>query len=103
MGLTFFNYVFTLLVLGLEVWAFVDVWQRPLGAFPAVSTWPKLAWLIIFGVGAVLSLSALPFMHHFIPVPAILFGFVNYFMRLAIFLLVIYYLTDIRSKLNSLS
>lgn len=103
MGLTLINYLFTALVLGLEVWAFIDVWQRPLGAFPAVSTWPKLAWLIIFGVGALLSLSALPFMHLIVHVPSILFGFVNYFLRLAIFLLVIYYLTDVRSKLNSLS
>jgi hypothetical protein len=101
MGLTFITWIFTVLVLALEGYAFVDVWRRPLGAFPAVSTWPKMAWLIVFGVGVILNLAALPVIDWVLHIPG--FWLVNSFIRLAALLLVIYYLTDVRSKLNSLS
>jgi hypothetical protein len=101
MGLVFFTWIFTILVLALEGYAFVDVWRRPLGAFPAVSTWPKMAWLIVFGVGVLLNLAALPVVGWVVHVPG--FWLVNSFIRLAALLLVIYYLTDVRTKLNSLS
>jgi hypothetical protein len=101
MGLTLITWIFTILVLALEGFAFVDVWKRPLGAFPAVSTWPKMAWLVIFGVGVLLNLAALPIVGHVVRVPG--FWLVNSFIRLAALLLVIYYLTDVRSKLNSLA
>ena len=100
MGL--FNLIFTIGILGLEVWALVDVWRRPLGAFPAVSTWPKLAWLLIFGVGAILSLASLGILNAVAP-SGFLFTLVDYLIRIAVLLLLIYYLTDVRSKLNSLS
>jgi len=100
-GLLLITWIFTILVLILEGYAFVDVWKRPLGAFPAVSTWPKIAWLIIFGVGILLNLSALPVIGLFIHMPGL--SLVNNFIRLAALLLVIYYMTDVRQKLNSLS
>ncbi len=101
MGLAFFTWIFTVAILALEAYAFIDVWKRPLGAFPAVSTWPKMAWLVIFGLGVLLNISALPILDLFIHAPGL--SLVNNFIRLAALLLVIYYLTDVRAKLNSLS
>jgi hypothetical protein len=100
MGL--FALLFTVGILGLEVWAFIDVWRRPLGAFPAVSTWPKMAWLILFAVGALLSLVALGLFQGLLPAGGLFTG-VDYLIRLLVLLLVIYYLADVRRKLDSLS
>jgi hypothetical protein len=87
MGL--FALLFTVGILGLEVWAFM-------------STWPKMAWLILFAVGALLSLVALGLFQGLLPAGGLFTG-VDYLIRLLVLLLVIYYLADVRRKLDSLS
>src|SRR5829696_674152 len=51
-----FDYLLVIGAVILLIWAFVDSATRRKDAFPAIGTLPKIGWMLILGLGALLLL-----------------------------------------------
>ena len=85
---------FYVVILGLSVWAFVDLVRRPPAAFPAAGKRTKSYWGSILGVAVAVAFMALPY--------PIGFGYLS-FLALVSAVAAIVYLTDVKPAITPYS
>jgi hypothetical protein len=84
--------VFSLVILGLAVWALVDALRRPAPAFAAAGKQTKQIWTIILVIAAVVAFLAVP--------PPLGIGGVPMFLDLLSAVAAIVYLVDVRPAIG---